>query len=618
MVHEDSHDLVELAGWWVRDLSGIRGLLAERALAAATRAAILAPGRDALDYGQLDGLVAATIADLRGRGIGRNDRVAIVVPNGPEMATAFLGVSAAATSAPLNPSYRADEFGFYLTDLDARALVIAESLDSPAREVAIAQGIPVIELTPSGAAGAFTLNGGGGLTAGGSQDRGPAGDDDVALVLHTSGTTSRPKQVPLTHANVLASARNIAAALELGPDDRCLNVMPLFHIHGLVAAVLASLAAGGSVVCTGGLELPRFFDWLEQFRPTWYTAVPTMHHAILAAGEGRAGIGASSLRFIRSSSSALPRQTLASLEALFGVPVIEAYGMTEAAHQMASNPLPPRVRKAGSVGIAAGPEIAIMDGEGTVLPVGATGEVVIRGPNVTSGYASNPEANAVAFSGGWLRTGDQGYLDAEGYLFLDGRLKELINRGGEKISPMEVDEILLDHPAVAEALTFAIPHPTLGEEVGAVVVLSEPDAATEQELRDFVAMRLADFKVPRRIVFLDAIPKGATGKPQRIGLAERLGIGAFQPAEAARAHVAPRDAVEEVLAAVWSDVLRSEAPSVHDNFFDQGGDSINATRFVARVQKLLAVDITVADFFDAPTIDGTAARIGEQLKPESA
>lgn len=574
--------------------------------------AILAPGRDALTFSGLRAQVAATAAALRARGIARTDRVAIVVPNGPEAATSFLGVSAAATSAPLNPAYRTEELTFYLTDLAAKALVIAATLDSPAREVAAARGIPVIELMPEGAAGGFTFGG----TFGHDAPVEFANAGDVALVLHTSGTTSRPKQVPLTHANIFASARNIGAALALGPADRCLNVMPLFHIHGLMAAVLSSLTAGGSVVCTPGLQVPKFFDWMAEFHPTWYTAVPTMHHAVLTSGEGRAEAGTSSLRFIRSSSSALPRQTLMGLETLFDVPVIEAYGMTEAAHQMRSNPLPPLARKHGSVGIAAGPDVAIMNVEGDLLPTDSTGEVVIRGPNVTAGYVSNPDANAAAFTNGWFRTGDQGSLDADGYLFLQGRLKELINRGGEKISPVEIDEVLMDHPAVVQALTFALPHPTLGEEVAAAVVLTKHDAVTERALRDFVAARVADFKVPRRIVFLDAIPKGATGKPQRIGLAARLGIEVVDSTALRANHVAPRTDVEEVLAAIWAEVLGSEMPSVHDNFFDLGGDSIKAMQLVGRISDALSVNLSLPDFFDAPTVAETAERLDPQLMPD--
>jgi acyl-CoA synthetase (AMP-forming)/AMP-acid ligase II len=302
--------------------------------------------------------------------------------------------------------------------------------------------------------------------------------------------------------------------------------MPLFHIHGLIAATLSSLGAGASVSCSPGFNALRFFAWMEEVKPTWYTAVPTMHQAILGRLRGNLEIAkAAKLRFIRSSSSSLPPQVMAELEAAFNCPVIEAYGMTEASHQMASNALPPGKRKAGAVGLPAGPKISIMDETGNILPQGATGEVVIQGPNVTAGYDNNPEANAKAFTNGWFRTGDQGYFDEDGYLFLNGRLKEIINRGGEKISPIEIDVILMDHPSVEQCLTFAIPHAKLGEEVGAVVVLRAGTECTERELRDFVAGRAADFKVPRKVLFVTEIPKGATGKLQRIGLAAKLGLG---------------------------------------------------------------------------------------------
>ena len=490
--------------------------------------AIGAPGRPSLTYAGLRDLARRTVADLNRMGIGRNDRVAIVLPNGPEMAAAFVAIAAGATTAPLNPGYKADEFAFYLGDLNARALVIQQGMDSPARAMAAERGIPVVELVPSadGPAGAFTLAPPSGL-AGTPGAPGAAAAGDVALVLHTSGTTSRPKIVPLRQVNITASAYHIAGTLRLTPDDVCLNIMPLFHIHGLIAATLSSLAAGASVCCTPGFNAFRFFTWFSEVRPSWYTAVPTMHQAILGlAGRNEAAIKASRLRFIRSSSSSLPPQVMEELEKTFGVPVIEAYGMTEAAHQMASNPLPPAKRYPGAVGLAAGPEIAIMDADGAILPAGGLGEVVIRGRNVTAGYENNPAANETAFSHGWFRTGDQGVIDADGYLRLTGRLKELINRGGEKVSPIEVDTVLMDHPAVAQCLTFAVPHKMLGEEVAAAIVLREGATATETELRDFAAQRLAQFKVPRKIVFLSEIPKGATGKLQRIGLAEKLGLTA--------------------------------------------------------------------------------------------
>ena len=485
--------------------------------------AIAASGAAPLTYAGLRELVGETIAALNALGIGRGDRVAIVLPNGPEMATAFLAVASAATSAPLNPTYRADEFEFYLGDLGAKALVIEAGGASPALAAANELGIAVLTLTPDRerGAGGFRLSG---ETLGSAARPGPADPEDIALILHTSGTTSRPKIVPLTQANVTKSAGNIAASLDFDEIDRGLNVMPLFHIHGLIAGLIAPLSRGGSVFCTPGFNALKFFAAMEEVAPTWYTAVPTMHQAILTrAAQNKDVIARHLLRFLRSSSSSMPPQVIGELEATFHAPLIEAYGMTEAAHQMASNPLR-GVRKPGSVGLAAGPEIAIMDEAGALLGAGETGEIVIRGENVTPGYENNAKANAEAFTHGWFRTGDQGVIDAEGYVTLTGRLKEIINRGGEKISPREVDEALMDHPAVLQVVTFGVPHDKLGEDVGAAVVLREGMSATEVELKTFLSTKLAPFKTPRKILFLTEIPKGATGKLQRIGMAQKLGL----------------------------------------------------------------------------------------------
>ncbi len=488
--------------------------------------AITAPGRPALSFGALRALVQRTLDSLNALGIGRNDRVAIVLANGPEMATCFLSAACGVTTAPLNPAYRADEFEFYLSDLNAKALIVEHDSTSPAIEVAARLGVRLLDLVPGSAAGDFTLrprDGAGGAPA---TNGGTAQPDDISMVLHTSGTTSRPKIVPLSQRNLCASARNIGRTLQFTPADRGLNIMPLFHIHGLIAGVLSPLAAGSQVYCTPGFNALKFFGWMDEARPTWYTAVPTMHQAILSrAGKNAEVIARHPLRFIRSSSSSMPPQVIRELEEVFKAPLIESYGMTEACHQMASNPLPPAARKPGSVGIAAGPEVAIMAEDGSLLPRGEIGEIVIRGDNVTAGYENNPKANAEAFMNGWFRTGDQGAMDAEGYVSLTGRLKEIINRGGEKVSPREVDEILMDHPAVAQVVCFGMSHPKLGEEVAACVVLREGQAVTERELQDFVGKRAADFKVPKKILFMDEIPKGATGKLQRIGLAAKLGLG---------------------------------------------------------------------------------------------
>jgi acyl-CoA synthetase (AMP-forming)/AMP-acid ligase II len=511
------------------EIADVAALIAAAAARDRAAPAIGAPDQPDLSYEGLQALIARTGRALAGAGIGPGDRVAIVLPNGPAMAACFAAVAAHACAAPLNPAYREEEFDFYISDLGAKALIVDRQTESPARAVAERHGAAVIELSsdPGGPAGTFLLD-----TGAGEGEARPAGPDDTALVLHTSGTTSRPKIVPLSGRNICASARHIGRTLALTPTDRCLNIMPLFHIHGLIAAVLSSLGAGGSVHCAPGFNALKVFAWFQAVTPTWYTAVPTMHQAILARAERNAeAVAAMDLRLIRSSSSSLLPQVMAGLEETFGCPVIESYGMTEAAHQMTSSPLPPGARKPGCVGLPAGPEVRIMSPEGAWVPQGGEGEIVIRGPNVTAGYEANPKANAESFppdpegiGGAWFRTGDQGRLDEDGYLWITGRIKEIINRGGEKIAPREVDEILMDHPDVAQAVTFALPHDKLGEEVACAVVPAEGAQPSESDLKAFAAKRLADFKVPRKFVFVEEIPKGATGKLQRIGLAEKLGL----------------------------------------------------------------------------------------------
>ncbi len=586
--------------------------------------AILAPERTPISYQRLFEQINTTIETLNSFGIGRQDRVAIVLPNGPDMATAFLSIAAGATSAPLNPGYRAPEYDFYLSDLKAKALVILDGMESSAVEVAQKKNIPIIRLIPQEEAGIFSLRPETPLTADASFSGGPTLVDDIALILHTSGTTSRPKIVPLAQKNLIASARNIRTTLQLTSADRCLNVMPLFHIHGLMAAVMGSLTSGASLVCTPGFYAPSFFDWLDEFAPSWYTAVPTMHQAILTrAANNQPILERANLRFVRSSSASLPPQVLAQLETTFNAPVIEAYGMTEASHQMACNPLPPLPHKPGTVGPAAGPEVAIMDEVGNLLAVGKVGEIVIHGENVTAGYENNPEANTNAFTNGWFRTGDQGVMDKDGYVTITGRLKEIINRGGEKISPREVDEVLLDHPAVVQSLAFAMSHPQLGEEIAAAVVLQTDIEITELELRQFAAKRLADFKVPRQIAILDEIPKGPTGKLQRIGLAEKLGIKADVPNLTGVQDWTPAQTeTQEFLSEMWASVLGLEpqngrpAVGIHTRFLDLGGDSVLATQFAARLHKNLGIELSLVDLFDRATVAEQAKFIETQLLTE--
>lgn len=488
--------------------------------------ALSAPDRPALTYGALADFVESTGGILRSNGVARADKVAIVLPNGPEMATAFLAVANAAVAAPLNPNYKKDEFAFYMDDLKA-GLLICDDAEGPAAQAARELGIRVgvASVDPQAPAGTFALD----LTGEGTCRLSEARPDEPCLVLHTSGTTSRPKIVPLSQLNLATSAQNIATTLELTETDTCMNIMPLFHIHGLIAAVSSTLSAGAAIYCTPGFNALKVFSWIEDCQPTWYTAVPTMHQAILGRAARNAEIvEKTKLRFIRSSSSSLPPTVMAELEKTFGCPVVEAYGMTEATHQMASNPIAPGRQRPGSVGKAAGPKVAIHTGEGLTTEADAIGEICISGANVTAGYESNPKANEENFfpDGGarWFRTGDQGRFDGEGYLYITGRLKEIINRGGEKISPREVDEVLMEHPAVNQAVTFAVKHPQLGEDVAAAVVLNDGAAAEAKDIRAFAGEKLAGFKVPRQVLILDEIPKGATGKLQRIGLAKVLGL----------------------------------------------------------------------------------------------
>jgi acyl-CoA synthetase (AMP-forming)/AMP-acid ligase II len=480
-------------------------------------AIVVSGGGPDVSYSQLRKQVDAVAASLRKFGLGRGDRIAMALPNGLETIVSFLAASTVGTAAPLNPAYTVDEFKFYLADTGARALIVPPTHSDEARAAA-GDKVPLIEAALD-RDGQVQLTSPHSLGAPRDQDYPKA--DDTALILHTSGTTSRPKRVPLSHANLMTSARNVAETYQLTTQDVSLCVMPLFHVHGLVASTFGPLFTGGTVIVPPRFNPLSFWTDVREHRVTWYSAVPTIHQVLLTRiKSGTRPAGAEYLRFIRSCSAALPPTMMAEGEEKFGVPMLEAYGMTEAAHQMASNPLPPGTRKPGSVGCGTSVHIAILNKAGDLLPAGATGEVSIKGPNVFGGYEGNPEANASSFSNGWFRTGDQGHIDTEGYLTLVGRIKELINRGGEKISPREIDEVLLAHPAVAEAVCFGIEDRVYGEEVAAAVVLSA--AATEAELISHCRSSLADFKCPKVIYILEAIPRTATGKIQRRNVAAEI------------------------------------------------------------------------------------------------
>lgn len=597
--------------------SHLAELLSHYAQIAPERDAILGPGFSAVRYGPLARAVSETVRELRHRGIGRRDRLAVVLPNGPDTAVAMIAAASAAVCVPLNPALTDDEWQRYLVDFQIAALLTRPELQSAARTVAHDLGIPVIDLIPQlgGTPGTLKLQGSR-MSKDGDGALAPRAEDD-ALILLTSGTTSRPKLVPLTHANICRSAYNAGAVLALEPDDRLLNALPLFHAHGLISGLLTALAAGSTVICTPRFEPDTFLDWLAEFRPTWYTAVPSIHRALLSAASRRNRIVAPcSLRVIRSASASLPPAVLAELESVFGVPVIETYGMTEAASQIAANPL--KRRKPGSVGRPAGSDIAILDTEGQHLAAGARGEIAIRGPTLTRGYENDGAATQAAFKDGWFRTGDLGYLDRDGYLFIVGRLKDAIKRGGQQVAPAEVEAVLLRHPDVVEAAVFSIAHRSLGEDVAAAVVLRPGSQTSVQVLRSFARERLARYKVPGPIRIVPHIPKNASGKIVRGELGAALSlvepeVGATNRPE----EVAPRSALEGELAEAWAELLEIPGIAINQDVFELGADSLTVTQMLSRVRKRFDAELSFKDMFDAPTVEALATRIEAMTRSPS-
>ena len=473
-----------------------------------------------LSYGEFKIFNEKISRQLAATNVKNSDRAAIVLPNGPLMASSFLSISSYMSAAPLNPSYKQEEFEFYLDDLKPKFLLVEPNSKSLAVIAAKNLNIPVFEMKISNNQPLGTFE----LFDKESDYKNP-NEYDEALVLHTSGTTSRPKIVPLSNLNIFTSAVNISKSLKLTADDHCLNIMPLFHIHGLIAVLSASAKVGASVCASNGFNALKFLDLAETQNISWYSGVPTMHQAILLRAQKNSDKAKKlNLRFIRSSSASLPPAIFEQLNNIFQTPVIEAYGMTEATHQMASNPLPPAIQKPGLVGMPAGPEICIMNDKNEKLPQGEIGEICIKGDNVTNGYENNPEANKQSFVNNWFRTGDEGFFDEDGYLKISGRLKEIINKGGEKISPLEVDNILMDFPPIDQALCFGYKDKMLGEDIAVAIKLKENKSCTEDDIKSYANEKLAKFKIPKKIFIVEDIPKGATGKLQRIGLAKKFGL----------------------------------------------------------------------------------------------
>jgi acyl-CoA synthetase (AMP-forming)/AMP-acid ligase II/thioesterase domain-containing protein len=592
--------------------------------------AILAPARKPLRFAELPERLRAVRSTLAQWGIGRGDRVVAVLPRGPETATCYLGVAACAIYVPLNPDFTESEFTAHLTKLRPKAVILPAGGSGTARRCAETLGLPTIDLVAETTkpAGWFRLESTGGPLAKPDATT-PAwnGADDIALVLLTSGSTSEPKLVPLKVRHLLAYAEAAREHYGFGPGDRCLHVMPMFHGHGLMSSLVVPLANGSGVICSPNFDIPSFFQDMRTLRPTWYSAASSIHHAILAAIDDYRDIAREArLRFIRSGSGRLDPKVMAGLEEAFGAPMVERYGMSETGGTLTSNPMPPGLRKPGSVGTPMFNEVAIMDESGELLGPNCDGEVVARGPSVFDGYLDNPEANAAAFVHGWFRTGDLGRFDDDGYLTLIGRTKDVINRGGEKIGTHEVEAALAKHPAVEEVCVFAIPHPSLGEEVAAAITTSAGRTVSKQEIRTHARGLLTDFKVPREVFFLPSLPKGATNKIRRDQVAQICrNLLAKSQSTPAPDKARPWSSLEQEVAGAWKRVLELDTIRLDDDFFLVGGDSLKAYELFAHLRKRHRVDLGLRHIFnEAATVAGMArliesARQGKaELGPASA
>jgi oxalate---CoA ligase len=585
---------------------------------AGARPALLGLGRGSLSHQELCEQIERTVGRLHECGLGRGDRVAIALPNSPDAAACCMAVASTASAAPLNPASQPQQFQSYFAAMRARALIVEEHSDCPAVRVAQEMGIQIIWLRAErGApAGVFHLDF---VTRNQPRDTGWAEEQDVALLMHTSGSTSGPKLAPLTHLNISAGSGNNASHLQLTAQDRCLCVTSMFFTQGILVSVISALFEGGSTVVTPGYDPIRFFAWLDEFRPTWYAAPVAIQRNILSRAHLWPEIvERSRLRVIRCSSSIAEPALIAGVEKLFRAPMLDAYGLTETSSTVVGEPMPPARRKPGSVGVATGCEVAIAGEKGAFLPAGQIGEVLLRGPSVIGAYEAEPGVNESAFSNGWLRTGDLGKIDPDGFLFLTGREKELINRGGEKISPAEIDEVLLSHGSVSQAMAFSLPDERLGEDVGALVVLRDRAEDAEKlaaKLRQLVRKRLANSKAPSRIWFVDDLPRTATGKPQRIGVAQKLGLSTTSAGSpngvSVAAFIKPvGDVIETTLTHIWEDALRRRPIGLNQDFFELGGDSLLAAGVAARIEKVFGHTIGLPRFMEAPTV----ARMADLLR----
>lgn len=570
--------------------------------------AILALGRPPLDYGalldQIDGIRTA----LNDRGVGRGDRIALLGARGPEVAVALLGITSCAVCVPLNSAAPLTELERGLTETAVKALLVPATAAADVKGLALRLGIVLLEYSvEQGApAGRFHISGG---RAAAVAHGGPAAAGDISFVLRTSGTTSRAKLIPISHRNFVARTQKCMQLCSVSTADRCLNLMPLCYNHGLLCGLVSPLADGCAVICPPAFDAETFFDCMRDFSPTWYTASFTYHQVILEWLQQRPNaLAGHRLRFMRSASGPLPAHVRVETEEILAAPLIEAYGTTETG-TVAGN-LPFGRRKPGTVGASPDNDVAIMDDDGSLLAPGIAGEVVVCGTTVFDGYENDPAANQRAFRGEWYRTGDLGVIDADGYIKLLGRLDEVINRGGAKVGPREIDEVLLGHEAVSEAVSFPVPHATLHQEVAAAVVPRSGLQVTGDELRRFLAERLAPFKVPRVILCTTELPKGPTGKVKRADLAAHFGLHTAATTNVrAGTAVEARTETQKTLLGLWRDVLNRQDIGCDDDFFLFGGDSLSAVDLLHRIEQTLQYQLPINILVEAPTVNQLEQRL---------
>jgi oxalate---CoA ligase len=549
-------------------------------------AALICPQRGILDFAGLSRAIAKIGDVLRSAGIDQRGTVAVGLPSGPEFALAILAIASHAIVVPLNPAATVEELDELFRRLRLSALVVQGDTSSPARAAAQRHDAAIIEASAGVSSIGLTLR-----PARTASAREPVGPPGCALILQTSGTTARPKLVPITHGNLIAATERIGHWYRLTNTDRCLAAAPLHYGYGVRISLLGPIMVGSSTICPDSFNPKHLFDLLAEHRPTWYVASPAYHSAVLELARVRTPIE-HSLRFAVCGGAPVPDGIRREWEDVLGVPLLTAYGLTETGH-VAANNAPPGPRKLGSVGTPWPGELRIISDDGATLPRGEIGEVVAGGPGIMPGYLDDETPRI----DGWFRTGDLGTIDDDGFLTIRGRVKDMINRGGEKIAPLEIDQAMLAHPAVKEAAAFAIAHPRLGQDVAAAVVPHNRDQFDTLDLRRYLRGRLAPVKVPRRIFAVSELPRNAAGKITRDALTT-----AFQHAPDGEPGRAPLSAYEILIADIWKELLGRHDIGVDDDFFEKGGDSLLAVRMLLEVEALFDMKVPEETLFEAATI----------------